>query len=222
MPRSALVLAIALSACRKDDGDRRSDARVDAAPDAAPGRDGAIDVGRDVDGDAGSSEPDFVADVVLDDDATLAIDPASLSAAATACRESVAVRVAYAVDGDTIDVTALEGGPRERIRLIGVDTPEIAHAPSESDQCYGPEARDFTRLLVGRVVWLSFDRLCTDPYDRTLAYVTTSVGLWERQLLRRGFARVLIIGRNDLLEEQLTMDENIANREDRGLWGACL
>src|SRR6185312_13462812 len=50
------------------------------------------------------------------------------------------------VDGDTIDVNM--NGSVETIRMIGVDTPET-HKPNSPVQCYGPQAADFTKSLIG-------------------------------------------------------------------------
>lgn len=78
--------------------------------------------------------------------------------------------VTRVVDGDTIIVRHLAGPelPSERIRLIGVDTPEV-HGQIEP---YGAEASAFTRDLVeGAVVWLEKDVSETDRYQRSLRYV---------------------------------------------------
>ena len=48
-------------------------------------------------------------------------------------------------DGDTVEVRV--NGQREKIRLIGVDTPETVH-PTKPVGCYGPEASAFTCLLL--------------------------------------------------------------------------
>lgn len=70
------------------------------------------------------------------------------------------------VDGDTLQ---LEGG--ERVRLIGVDTPETV-APNRPVEFFGPEAAAFTRRMAeGKQVRLEFDRQRYDTYGRTLAYV---------------------------------------------------
>ena len=76
--------------------------------------------------------------------------------------------VAQVVDGDTLD---LESG--ERIRLLGVDTPEVHNV--DTPECYGPEASDALKELLppGTEVRLTFDVDCVDVTDsgRTLAYV---------------------------------------------------
>ena len=70
------------------------------------------------------------------------------------------------IDGDTI---VIEGG--ERIRLIGVDTPELHH-PKKPVQYYAKEAKKFTKSLVEeKDVQLEYDRQRKDKYGRTLAYV---------------------------------------------------
>jgi len=75
------------------------------------------------------------------------------------------------VDGDTF---VLENG--ERVRLIGVDTPETKH-PQKPVGYYGKEASRFTRKMVqGKRVRLEFNMANAyigykDKYGRTLAYV---------------------------------------------------
>src|SRR5215210_429442 len=72
------------------------------------------------------------------------------------------VSVTSVVDGDTFDVsTQVEG--TNRIRLIGVDTPEVFRREAPC----GPEASDFTtERLEGQDVTLEFDEGRVDPYGR--------------------------------------------------------
>ncbi len=83
--------------------------------------------------------------------------------------------VTYAADGDTIDVDIPDGSRAvTRIRLWGVDCPEIAHRDGEEDAYFGCEAVEFVRQnVVGRRVRLELDpiRSPRDRYDRLLAYV---------------------------------------------------
>ena len=81
------------------------------------------------------------------------------------------VRVIDVTDGDTIRV-AWPDGWWERVRYIGIDTPEIGHEPGEADEPWGPEATQANRDLVeGRQVLLERDVSDTDRYDRLLRYV---------------------------------------------------
>src|SRR4051794_17921982 len=79
-------------------------------------------------------------------------------------------RVVRAVDGDTL-VVRTDGGDVERVRLIGVDTPEDVK-PGVPVQCYSRRAAAFTaRRLTGRRVVLHVGRERRDRYGRLLAYV---------------------------------------------------
>lgn len=73
------------------------------------------------------------------------------------------------VDGDTIHAR-LSSGAEEKIRFIGVDTPETKH-PSKPVQPYGPEADAYTRgQLNDKQIWLELDVQERDQYGRLLAY----------------------------------------------------
>lgn len=73
------------------------------------------------------------------------------------------------VDGDTIIVNI--DGKKERVRLIGVDTPETKH-PNKPVEYFGREASAFTKGMVeGKKVKLEYDWQRRDKYGRLLAYV---------------------------------------------------
>src|SRR5215472_9984024 len=79
-------------------------------------------------------------------------------------------RVVRAVDGDTL-VVRLDSGVVERVRLIGVDTPEDVK-PGTPVECYSLRAAAFTRrALAGRRVVMRIGREARDRYGRLLAYV---------------------------------------------------
>ena len=79
--------------------------------------------------------------------------------------------VACVLDGDTFDIGACGETLGERIRMLGVDAPEIAHAPEPAD-CHGDAAFNAAVELLGtRRVTLTFDNTCIGIYGRTLAYV---------------------------------------------------
>jgi endonuclease YncB( thermonuclease family) len=159
----------------------------------------------------------------FDDTRVDAIDLASLPQATSACRDPVRGTVTRVVDGDTFDVLVDGASATERIRLIGVDTPET-YVETGYPHCYGADAKLFTEELTGRRVALSFDRGCDDGNMRTLAYVWLGPrenDSWQRQLLRRGYAHELVIAPNDLLETTYLGDEAIAMAQMRGQWLEC-
>jgi micrococcal nuclease len=128
-------------------------------------------------------------------------------------------RVVEVLDGDTIVVE--QGGKQDTIRLLGVDTPETHH-PTKPVQCYGPEASAYTtHRLLGRSVRLERDVETHDVYGRRLAYVYVDGERYDDELLRKGYARLLVIEPNHL-HARTMLDEELAAKHDRvGLWGAC-
>ncbi|GMU78989.1 MAG: hypothetical protein AMXMBFR46_17820 [Acidimicrobiia bacterium] len=129
-------------------------------------------------------------------------------------------RVVEVIDGDTI-VVAFAGGATDTVRLLGVDTPETKH-PTKGVECFGPEAAAFTtRRLLGRVVTLESDVERRDVYGRRLAYVERDGTLFNDELVRRGYARFMVIPPNDAHGRALLSAELEARRERRGLWADC-
>jgi endonuclease YncB( thermonuclease family) len=126
------------------------------------------------------------------------------------------------VDGDTIDVHI--GGRDERVRLIGVDTPETYVADGPPD-CYGPEASAFTATLLpaGAAVRLERDVVGRDDYGRLLAYVyrLDDGSLVNETLARQGYARPLTIEPNEAFAARFVAATIAAEAEGLGLWGAC-
>ena len=133
--------------------------------------------------------------------------------------DSPTVRVLAVIDGDTLDVTW--GVRRERVRLLGVDTPETVD-PRRPVGCYGPEASAFThRRLQGRAVRLRFDRQRRDRFGRLLAYVEVDGRRFNDELLAGGYARLLVIPPNGRHGRAMLDEELEARSARRGLWGAC-
>ncbi len=129
-------------------------------------------------------------------------------------------RVVDVLDGDTI-VVQRAGGVEETVRLLGIDTPETHH-PTAPVECYGPEASAFTsRRLFGELVRLEDDVEARDLYDRRLAYVYLRGERFNDLLLRRGFARLLVIEPNRAHARTMLDAELDAERHHRGLWSAC-
>ncbi|KPV41004.1 hypothetical protein AN478_03450 [Thiohalorhabdus denitrificans] len=118
------------------------------------------------------------------------------------------------LDGDTLE---LANGTR--VRLIGLNAPEVAHG-GDPAQRGGPEARRFLRdLLAGRRVRLERGAEETDRYDRTLAHVFTADGTSVNALLlRRGHAHVAVHPPNLSRVADYFAAERQARRDRRGIW----
>jgi len=120
------------------------------------------------------------------------------------------------VDGDTL---LLESG--ERVRLIGVDTPETK-IPNQPPEPFGPEASEFTRQCVeGRQVRLEFDRERRDQYGRTLAYVYQGDLFLNEAILLAGFsaAELRYPFRSDM-KRRFAQAEQQARQARRGIWSS--
>lgn len=130
-------------------------------------------------------------------------------------------RVSHFIDGDTITVDM--NGADETIRMIGVDTPET-HRPETPVQCYGPQAADYTKNLIGTSkVRLAADPLNTnrDRYGRLLRYVYLPDGtLVEASLIKNGYAFAYTSFPFQKRDE-FTNYETSAKNANLGLWGAC-
>jgi len=124
------------------------------------------------------------------------------------------------VDGDTI-VVRLDHGGEEKIRLLGVDTPEVVD-PRKPVQCFGHVASAFTKSqLTGRRVSLELDAEQRDKYGRLLAYIILDGHRYNDQLLERGYARFLVIPPNGSHARTMLFEELAAKASLLGLWGAC-
>jgi micrococcal nuclease len=126
------------------------------------------------------------------------------------------------IDGDTIDITIQD--KRERVRVLGVDTPETKK-PDVPVQCFGPEASAFTaeQFPVGTVVDLLRDEEARDGYGRLLAAVRRHSDGFDLslELVRGGYAKVLVIKPNIAQQDALNTAQDEARRLGKGLWGAC-
>jgi len=132
-------------------------------------------------------------------------------------------RVVRAVDGDTIVVSRDGGRTEERVRYIGVDTPETVK-PDTPVQCFGKRASAFNhRLVDGREVRLVLDAEARDRFGRLLAYVyrTDDGRFVNAELMRGGYARTLTIAPNVRHAGQFRTLAAEARRAGRGLWSAC-
>ena len=128
----------------------------------------------------------------------------------------------YVVDGDTVDV--IIDGRTERIRLIGIDTPETKKRDTPIE-CFGPEASAYTELLlpVGTPVYIERDIVNRDDYGRLLGYVyRANDGIFVNyELMRQGFAQPMSIPPNEAFAELFADAARAAEADNAGIWAAC-
>lgn len=151
-----------------------------------------------------------------------AVDQHSTLSEPTATLTGAPATVVEVVDGDTVVVDVV--GQTERVRLIGIDTPEVdgGFLPAE---CYGEEASAFTKSLlpVGTEVRLTRDAEARDRYDRLLAYVyRAGDGLFVNlEIAARGYAEALVIEPNTMHAPAFYRAASDARNQGLGLWEAC-
>ena len=146
------------------------------------------------------------------------IAPANAPAAAVVASapESALVKVTRVIDGDTIEIS---GG--ERVRYIGIDTPETVD-PRKPVQCFGIEASNKNKeLVLGKTVRLEKDITDRDKYHRLLRYVWLDNTMINRALVEEGFAHSYSYPPDVKYQDQLVAAERQAREAKRGLWDAC-
>jgi micrococcal nuclease len=127
------------------------------------------------------------------------------------------VTVKKVVDGDTVDISPAVDG-MDRVRLIGVDTPE-SKEPGCEPQPYGTDASEFTTdELEGEEVELEFDKDRDDRYDRLLAYVYKDDEMFNETLLEEGYAQVYTVSPNDKYEDRFEEAQEEAKEAEIGIW----
>jgi len=115
-------------------------------------------------------------------------------------------------DGDTLET---ESG--EKIRLLGINTPETG-------QPYSAQSTQATKeMVLGRVIGLEYDAQTLDRYGRTLAYVYTGKTMVNLEILKRGLAVVETIAPNVKYQDSFIAAQKLARDSCKGMWeGLCM
>ena len=125
--------------------------------------------------------------------------------------------VVAVIDGDTIVI-----GGGEKVRYLGINTPETHHPDKLPEYC-GQEAFEANRRLVaGKTVRLEFDQQLRDKYGRLLAYVYVDNLFVNAELVRQGYAQVSTYRENQRHHEEFQRLQQGAIEARRGLWGGCV
>ena len=147
--------------------------------------------------------------------------------------KSSMVKITRVIDGDTMDVR-FKDGSTDRVRLLGVDTPETnaANKPNEyrdiTDlKCltkWGDKSDDYARsILDGKEVRLVFDEAAGERgyYGRLLAYIEIDGYDFNESLISKGYARVYEEGTSSRKKRYL-LEQNRVISAGKGLWGGCI
>jgi len=129
------------------------------------------------------------------------------------------------VDGDTIIVDI--DGDQQRVRLIGINTPEL-NKPDGPVECYATEATRQTEALIdqaGGNLQLERDMSETDQYGRLLRYVWLAGAggkqMLNEELVEGGYARAVTYRPDVKYQSVLNREQSEARNRGLGLWNAC-
>jgi micrococcal nuclease len=135
--------------------------------------------------------------------------------------------VTHLVDGDTVDVAFTTGNGKsntERIRLIGIDTPETKR-PNTPVECFGREASSALAALIpiGTKVLIERDLEERDRYGRLLGYVfRSSDGLFvNHEMVRAGMATPYTFPPNIAYVDVFAAAGDASRAAAAGLWSRC-
>jgi micrococcal nuclease len=123
------------------------------------------------------------------------------------------------VDGDTFWINnGSEKG--EKIRFIGMNTPESRAMFGNPEEYYGKEAAAYVKKLIGTSkVRIEMDVDPKDRYGRTLAYIYLEDGTFlNYHLVRQGFAEVMTIQPNIRFVDTFVQAQKLARKEGLGIW----
>ena len=131
------------------------------------------------------------------------------------------ILVSRVIDGDTIELNT-----GEKLRYIGIDTPEINFG--KDPECFAIQAKEFNKKLVeNKVVKVEKDISDKDKYGRLLRYVyfnnesTSSAIFINEYLVRQGYAIVSTYPPDVKYIEDLLLAQKDARENNRGLWKDC-
>lgn len=126
--------------------------------------------------------------------------------------------VSYVVDGDTF--YSDNNGKTDKYRLIGIDTPEIAHH-GKVGQVLGNEAKEFLKSLIdSRLIYLEYDAQSHDKYGRLLVYAyLADLTMINAVMIDSGYAQLMTIPPNVKYADLLRNKLKAARNSKKGLWG---
>lgn len=125
--------------------------------------------------------------------------------------------VVRVVDGDTIVINY--NGKNEKVRFIGIDTPESVHLDESKNTKEGVKISEYTKSqLEGKKVGIELDVQERDKYGRILAYVYLDGVMYNKTLLELGYAKIATYPPNVKYVEEFKELQKQARENKVGLW----
>ncbi len=131
------------------------------------------------------------------------------------------VKFSKCIDGDTIKV--VRNGEKITVRLLAVDSPEIAKEDKPAEY-YANEAAEFTcnKIKNAKKISLEYDKNSdkTDKYDRVLAWVYVDNELLQTLLVESGYAKVAYLYDDYKYADILKEKQVLASTKELGIWNS--
>ena len=125
--------------------------------------------------------------------------------------------VVRVVDGDTFVIEY--NGTNEKVRLIGIDTPESVHPNEEKNAEFGDIVSNYSKeMLTNKKVQIEFDVEERDKYGRLLAYVYLDGQMYNKVLLEKGYAKLSTYPPNVKYVDEFTEIQKKARKNKMGMW----
>ena len=125
------------------------------------------------------------------------------------------------VDGDTIKIDY--HGKIEKLRMIGIDTPESVHPNKKKNTRQGKTASNFTKQeLLNKKIEVEFDVQKRDKYGRLLGYVYVDGKMYNKTLLEEGYARLATYPPNVRYVDDFKEIQKQAQQNKKGFWNDTL
>ncbi len=142
---------------------------------------------------------------------------------APTCRSQACLtrtKVIRVIDGDTIEIKG-----KQKVRYIGINTPEIYHdttGKKTGEQCFANESYfENKKLVEGKEIFIQKDVSEVDKYKRLLCYVWVGGTFVNDYLVRQGFAQVSTFPPDVKYQQQFLEAQEEAKVNNRGLWKEC-
>lgn len=123
------------------------------------------------------------------------------------------------IDGDTASLNI--DGKIKKVRFLAIDTPETNH-PTLGEEPYGKEASNYTcnALKNAKTIEIEYDKNSdkTDKYDRQLVWIFVDGKLLQKQLIKKGYAKVAYLYGDYKYTGALQKAQKQAKKEKVGIW----
>ncbi len=121
------------------------------------------------------------------------------------------------IDGDTFEIET-----KQKVRLIGIDTPELNKANAREPECFGIQAtQKLSDLILNKRIRMEKDRSETDRFGRLLRYVYIDNIFVNHHLVDSGFAFAHAYPPDVKFKDALALAQKSAQENKRGLWNKC-